>query len=278
MKEIEEYFYNETADFKISDIQSLGTKDSYFDNIECFLIKTEQEIDFFVFRGNVTAMNLYPKGHDSLDECYYKHIGFVAELTSRTIHKSFILDFIKQYSIFPIIDRKLNQIVKNIQLGKNVDDLNAIANQIRTCYLNLTDYLINKNISHNPDFKQDSFIDNVTEFINYLLPGKTSERRRKMIKAIAENGWIFNSNLIHKESITVFDIMTSVNILNLIISIINNVIVGNDMPFNKIKCPNCESEKFKMKKINDKDSLQYICKDCGTSYDVSIDTIVKDFK
>ena len=275
LDKIKNYFYTETKGFEIADIILEDTKSSYLDTIYCYLIKTNKDVDFYIFEGLQTFMNIYPKKDLSLQECYYIHLGFIAEYTSQIIHNNFIINFIKDYSIFPILDRKLKEVVKDIKLNKSVDELSGIANQIRNCYLNLTDYLLNKNLSHNPEFKKDNFVDNIFEFINFVIPGKKYQRLRSFINALSKKGWEYNSNLIHKDSISVFDIMTSHNILNLLISTISNIIVGNEMPFNKIKCPNCESEKFKMKKIDNETSLQYICKDCKTIYNISIDDIVK---
>lgn len=277
-EKIKDYFYCETKDLLITNIELLETKHSYFDRIRCYMVRTRQDMDFYIFEGDSTPMNIYPKKNDNVDECYYKHVGFMAEYTSKKLQDNFLLNFIKGHSIFPILDRKISEIEKNIDLGKSVDELSGVANQIRNCYLNLTDYLLNKNLSQNLDFKKDNFIDNISEFIGYMLDGKSSERRRSMINSIAQKGWEFNNNLIHKESITIFDLMCSVNILKLLISIINNVIVGNDMPFNKIKCPICESEKFKMKKLTHETCYTYICCDCGTNFNVKLNEIIKNFK
>lgn len=113
-------------------------------------------------------MNIYPiREGESFVECYYKHIGFIAEYSSQVI---------------------------------------------RDCYLNLTYYLMNKIRTQNPNFKNDNFTDNLEEFLRILLPEKQSETRRNVINSIAQKGWKLNSELIHKDSTTVFDVLISFNI------------------------------------------------------------------
>lgn len=80
-----------------------------------------------------------------------------------------------------------------------------------------------------------------------IMPGKKSETRRNVINGIAPKGWILNSELVHKDSVTLFDICISYNILRLIFSAPSNLLVGDNMPFNKIKCPNCQSEHYSMR-------------------------------
>lgn len=271
-----DYFYKETKDFQIHSIKFVEKKNSYFDNVSCYHIKTKQNVEFYIFDGDITLTNLYPiKKYETLDEVYYKHIGFIAEFTSKVVAQNFILDFIKDYSVFPILDRRLQEIAKDITLNKNSNQLSGIANQIRACYVQLTDYLNNKNMTKNPNFKNDNFTDNLTEFLQWILPGPKSEIRRNTINAIAKKGWSFNSELIHKESTTVFDVMISFNILNLLISTISDIITGDDMPFNKIKCPNCKSEKFTMIQNSDKISYEYVCANCNTHFEVSMKSITK---
>jgi len=278
IKDIETYFYNETADFRVKEIKFLETRASYLDQIDCYLVITDQNINFYIFSGTCVPMNLYPiKKDETLDECYYMHLGFMAEFCSRSINNNFILDFIRDYSVFPILDRKLNEIYKSINLNKNASQLNGVANQIRDCYLTLTDYLMNKVRTNNLNFKNDNFKDNLEEFLKTVLPGSQSETRRNVINGIAQKGWKLNSELVHKDSVTVFDILISFNTLQLIISIISNLIVGDDMPFNKIKCPNCESERFTMLKAENQKEYKYTCKDCKTSFNVPVEDIAKRF-
>lgn len=278
IKEIETYFYNETADFTIKEIKFIEKRASYLDQIDCYLVTTDQNINFYIFSGTCVPMNLYSiKKDETLDECYYMHLGFMAELCSQSINNNFILDFIRDYSVFPILDRKLNEISKSINLNKNASQLNGVANQIRDCYLTLTDYLMNKVRTNNSNFKNDNFKDNLEEFLKTALPGSQSETRRNVINGIAQKGWKLNSELVHKDSVTIFDILISYNTLQLIISTISNLIVGDDMPFNKIKCPNCESERFTMLKAENQKEYQYMCKDCKTSFNVPVGDIVKRF-
>ena len=276
IKYIEEYFYKETKDFEIVETQFIETRSSYFSEINCYKIITIQNIDFYIFQSDTIPTNLYPALPDeTLDDCYYKHIGFMATYCSDALDNNFILSFLNTFSLFPILDRRISEIEKEITLDKNANQLSAIANQIRDCYLYLTDYLINKKISSNPNFKQDNFTDNLSEFLNIILPGAESEKRRTTINGIAKKGWQFNSNLIHKDSITVFDILISFNTLQLIVSTISNLMVGNDMPFNKIKCPNCNSEKHTMRKNKNSNSYVYRCNDCGEDFEVDIKTLIK---
>jgi len=273
---IKQYFYGETKDFEISNIFFVEQKTSYFDNVNCYLIETKQNVNFYVFTGDVTYTNLYPiKANESLDEVYYKHIGFVAELTSKTVSKNFILDFSKDFCVFPIIDRKMNKICEQITLDKDSMQLKGIANQLRDCYLDLTSYLINKNKTKNPDFKQDNFKDNFSEFLNLIIPGHNSVKRRNTFNAIATKGWDYNSELVHKDSITVFDVMTSLNILTLIVSITSNLLTGNNMPFNRIKCPQCGCESYKMKMDENSNKYLHVCDFCGEIYEVRLIDIVK---
>lgn len=278
MKKIESYFYNETSGFKITNISLIDTRASYLDQIKCYFIETDQDIDFYIFDGHILPMNLYPiiKG-ETLDDCYYKHIGFIAEYCSNTVNNNFILDFIKDFSVFPILDRKLKEISKDITLEKNASQLNGIANQIRNCYLTLTDYLMNKARTNNPNFKKDNFKDNLEEFLKIAIPGPQSETRRNVINGIAQKGWKLNSELVHKDSITVFDILISFNILQFTISTISNLIVGDDMPFNKVRCPVCDGEKFTMLNINKQRDYEYLCKDCKTKFNISPNKIAKKF-
>lgn len=148
-------------------------------------------------------------------------------------------------------------------------------NQIRDCYLTLTDYLMNKVRSRNPEFKNDNFKDNLTEFLTMVLPGAQSETRRNVINTIAQKGWKMNSELVHKDSITIFDVLVSFNILQLLVSTLSNIIVGNNMPFNKIKCPRCKGEKHILQQTDDKADYLYVCKDCGCTFDVSLNDIIK---
>lgn len=271
-----DYFYNETKDMQISNITLVETKHSYFDTIDCYHISTIQEFDFFIFTGHTTLTNIYPaKSNESLDEIYYKHVGFIAEYSSFALGKNFILDFIKTSSVFPILDRRMNEISNDITLDKNANQLSGLANQIRDCYIILTDYLMNKVRSQNPEFKNDNFKDNLSEFITFILPGKQSETRRNVINTIAQKGWNLNSELIHKDSITVFDVLISFNILQLVVSTISNIIVGNHMPFNKVKCPKCKSERHSLQQ-NSEQKYRYMCEDCGYTFNVSLDEIIKD--
>ena len=273
--EMEAYFYNETKDLDISDITLMDTKHSYLWEIKCYRIETKQNISFYLFDGDTLPVNLYPiREEDSLDECYYMHIGLMTELCSRSVSDNFIVDFLDKYSIFPILDRRITEIRADITLNKNASQLSGIANQIRDCYLTLTDYLMNRVRTQNPSFKNDNFTDNLEEFLRIVIPGSQSETRRSTINGIAKKGWKLNSELIHKDSTTIFDIMTSLNVLKLIISTISNLIVGNNMPFNKIKCPNCQSENYTMVKSSDKD-YRYVCQDCKTQFSVALDEIIK---
>lgn len=270
------YFENETDGFKVKNITLVETKASYLWQIKCYLIETEQGTDFYVFDGDTLPVNLYPITNGlTLDACYYMHIGLMTELCSRTTANNFILDFLRDFSIFPVLDRRLSEIEKDITLNKNANQLSGIANQIRDCYLCLTDYLMNRVRTHNPGFKNDNFTDNLGEFLKLIIPGSRSETRRNTINGIAQKGWKLNAELIHKDSVTVFDIMISFNTLRLIISIINNLIVGNNMPFNKVKCPNCQSEENTMVKNSDRKEYEYVCKDCKTHFFVNLDEIVK---
>lgn len=276
-KMVETYFYKETQDFIIKELRLEETKYSYFDTIRCYYILTNEKIGFYIFVGDTTLMNIYPiREGEALDECYYKHIGFIAEYSSQVISRNFILNFIKDFSIFPILDRRLGEIEREISLDKNANQLCGIANQIRDCYLNLTDYLMNKLRTQNPNFKNDNFTDNLEEFLRMLLPGKQSETRRNVINSIAQKGWKLNSELVHKDSATVFDVLISFNICQLTISTISNLIVGNNMPFNKIKCPVCKSEKTIMQKVEDQKEYRYICQYCQNSFNVSLNEIIKE--
>lgn len=272
---IESYFYNETKGLEISKITLIETKAAYLWTMDCYLIETVQGPRFYVFDGDTLPINLYPiTKNESLDECYYLHIGLMSELCSKSIANNFILNFLNNYSILPVIDRRIAEIEKDITLDKNASQLSGLANQIRDCYLNLTDYLMNKVRSNNPSFKNDNFTDNLEEFLKTILPGKQSETRRNTINGIAQKGWKLNSELVHKESVTVFDIMMSFNIFQLIVSILCNVIVGNNMPFNKIKCPTCQGEDHDLIKTNNAE-YEYVCRNCKTHFDVALEDIIK---
>ena len=277
ISDVKKYFYAETADMEISNIELVETKGSYFDTVNCFRVITTEGYVFYIFNGEATLTNIYPARTDeSLDECYYKHIGFIAEYASNVINQNFVLDFIKDTTVFPILDRRMREIESDITLEKNASQLIGLANQIRDCYIILTDYLMNKARTRNMDFKNDNFKDNLAEFLTYILPGKQSETRRNVINTIAQKGWKMNSELVHKDSITVFDIMISFNILQLVISIICNIVVGNNMPFNKIKCPRCKGEQHIMQQDSVSKNYQYVCEDCGYKFEVSLDEIIKD--
>ncbi|MBR3834831.1 MAG: hypothetical protein IKJ73_10960 [Lachnospiraceae bacterium] len=246
-EEILEYFYCETEGIVATEVVLVETKSSYLWQMDCYKISTEQGTCFYVFDSDMLPVNIYPiREGETLDECYYKHIGFMTELCSSSIDNNFIFNFIEDYSIFPILDRRINEIEKDITLDKNANQFSGIANQIRDCYLNLTDYLMNRMRTNNPEFKNDNFTSNLEEFLKLIIPGKQSETRRNTINGIAQKGWKFNSELVHKDSITVFDILISINILRLLVSTVSNLIVGNNMPFNKVKCPHCHSEKYTM--------------------------------
>lgn len=278
IEDVKDYFYCETQDLEISDISLVETKASYFDTIDCYKVNTAQGVDFYIFVGSTTLTNLYPaRPGETLDECYYKHVGFMAEYSSYALQKSFILNFIKDTSVFPILDRRMNEINEDISLDKNASQLSGLANQIRDCYITLTDYLMNKVRTHNPDFKNDNFKDNLSEFLGIVLPGKQSETQRNVINSIAQKGWKMNSELVHKDSVTVFDILISFNILQLVVSSLSNIIVGNNMPFNKIKCPRCKGENHSLQQSSDSADYSYICDDCGFVFDVSLDDIIKEF-
>ncbi len=77
---------------------------------------------------------------ESLNECYYKHIGLMTELYSDCISKNFVFEFLNNNSIFPILEIKINSIEKEITPSKNATQLKAVANQIRDCYLEWKKY------------------------------------------------------------------------------------------------------------------------------------------
>lgn len=277
LSEIESYFHNETDGFEVSKITLVETKASYLWTIKCYLVETIQGTNFYVFSGDTLPTNLYPITKNiTLEECYYIHIGFMTELCSKSVANNFIVEFLDNFSIFPILDRRMNEINIDITLEKNSSQLSGIANQIRECYLNLSDYLMNKCRTGNPDYKNGNFVSTLQEFLKIIIPGNQSETRRNTINGIASKGWKLNSELIHKESITVFDILTSCSIFKLVVSIICNLIVGNNMPFNKIKCPTCQGEKHFLIKTDAKE-YKYVCKDCEAFFYVPLENIVKRF-
>ena len=53
-----------------------------------------------------------------------------------------------------------------------------------------------------------------------------------------------------------------------------NVIVGNNMPFNKIKCPTCQGEDHDLIKTNNAE-YEYVCRNCKTHFDVALEDIIK---
>lgn len=276
--EVKAYFYAETKDIEIDTIELVDTKHSYFDTVDCYHISTDKGIEFYVFTGDTTLTNLYPiLPGQTLNECYYMHVGFIAEYSSVAINRNFILDFIKNTTVFPILDRRMHEIADELAPEKNASQLSGIANQIRDCYITLTDYLMNKHRTHNPDFKNDNFKDNLEEFLKIILPGKQSESRRNTINIIAQKGWKLNSELVHKDSITVFDLLISFNILQLVVSSLSNVITGNNMPLNKIKCPRCKGEHHILQQNSDKSDYEYVCKSCGCIFDISFDDLIKKF-
>lgn len=277
-EEIRDYFYTETRDLAIESIELVETKNSYFDTIDCYHVSTVQGIDFYIFTGDTTLTNLYPvKTGQTLNECYYMHVGFIAEYSSRVINRNFILDFIKDTTVFPILDRRMREISDELALEKNASQLSGLANQIRECYLTLTDYLMNRLRTSNPEFKNDNFKDNLEEFLKVVLPGKQSETRRNTINTIAQKGWKLNSELVHKDSVTVFDLLISFNILQLVVSCVSNVITGNNMPLNKIKCPRCKGENYILQQNSEKLNFEYVCESCGCTFDVPFDDLIKKF-
>lgn len=264
---IKDYFLKETQGFNITEAEFVDTRDSYLFSVECYKVSTDKEIDFYVFYSDILPINLYPvHKNESLDECYYKHIGFMTELCSRSVGGNFIIDFLDSYSIFPIIERKIKKIEDQITPDKDSMLLKSIANQIRECYLDLVDYLMNKKRTENVNYKKDNFKDNYQEFLKMVLPGKKSETRRNTINAIADKGWMLNSELVHKDSVTLFDVCISVNILKLLVSATSNIMVGNHMPFNRIKCPNCKSESYSMRAEDGEKDYIYVCNDCGVRF------------
>ena len=108
------------------------------------------------------------------------------------------------------------------------------------------------------------------------MPGKQSETRRNSIIGIAQKGWKLNAELVHKDSVTLFDICISFNILQLIVSTTSNLMVGDNMPFNKIKCPNCQSENFSMRQDSARKEYVYACKDCKTIYSLEMKEMLRD--
>lgn len=276
--EIRDYFYAETKDIEIKTLELVETKYSYFDTIDCYFVSTSQGIDFYIFTGDTTLTNLYPvRTGQTLDECYYLHVGFIAEYSSAAINRNFILDFIKDTTVFPILDRRMQEISEELAPGRNSSQLSGLANQIRDCYITLTDYLMNKLRTSNPEFKNDNFKDNLEEFLKIVLPGKQSETRRNTINSIAQKGWKLNSELVHKDSVTVFDLLMSFNILQLVVSSVSNVIVGNNMPLNKIKCPRCKGEKHVLQQNSTNTEFEYVCETCGCTFDVPLDDLIKEF-
>lgn len=105
----------------------METKHSYLWQIKCYLIETKQNIRFYLFDGDTLPVNLYPiRENQSLDECYYLHIGLMTELCSRSVADNFIVDFLDKYSIFPILDRRITEISADITLNKNSSQLSGI--------------------------------------------------------------------------------------------------------------------------------------------------------
>lgn len=276
--EVREYFYAETRDIEIKTIELVETKYSYFDTIDCYHVSTIQDIDFYIFTGDATLTNLYPvRAGQTLNECYYMHVGFIAEYSSTAVNRNFILDFIKNTSVFPILDRRMQEIADELTPERNASQLSGLANQIRDCYITLTDYLMNKLRTHNPEFKNDNFKDNLEEFLKIVLPGNQSETRRNTINTIAQKGWKLNSELVHKDSVTVFDLLISFNILQLVVSSVSNVIVGNNMPINKIKCPRCKGENHVLQQNSKNVKFEYVCESCGCTFEVPFDDLIKEF-
>lgn len=274
LNKIESYFYNETKGFEIKSLTLAETKASYLWTTECYLIETKQKTIFYVFVSDTLPINLYRiKDSESLNELYYMHVGLMTELYSDSVANNFIKDFIGNYSIFPILERRFNEIANEIELTKNSNQLSGIANQIRDCYLTLTDYLMNKVRTSNPEYKNANFTANLEEFLTIIIPGSQSETRRNIINGIAQKGWKFNSELVHKDSVNIFDLLTSFNIIQLITSTISNLLVGNNMPFNKIKCPICQSEEYTLIKNRSKE-LDCICNVCNTHYNVALEHII----
>lgn len=274
--DIESYFYNETKGFEIERLTLAETKSSYLWTIECYFVETKQKTNFYVFVGDTLPTNLYPiKDSESLNELYYMHIGVMTELCSDSVANNFIKKFIGNYSVFPILDRRFNEIANEIEVKRNSNQLSGIANQIRDCYLTLTDYLMNKVRTTNPEYKNANFTANLEEFLKLIIPGSQSETRRNTINGIAQKGWKFNSELVHKDSVTVFDLLTSFNTIQLITSTISNLLVGNNMPFNKIKCPVCQCEEYTLIKNSGKE-LNCICKVCNTHYNVTLENIIRE--
>lgn len=279
-EEIESYFYAETQGMEISNISLVDTRTHYLWIVNCYQIKTKQGHDYYVFDGDELPTNIYPVySNMSLDMYYHMHIGLVCELCSRSVEKNFIINFIEKYSVFPVLDRRLLEIGNDIMKNENnASQLSGIANQIRDCYIILSHYLMNKNRSENPSYKDDNFKDNLCEFLNIILPGEQSEKRRNTINSIAQKGWGFTAELVHKESVTVFDIMTALNILELTISMVSNVIVGNHIPINKTKCPNCLGENYTMTFSREKIDYEYRCVDCGYTFSVPLDDMKKEIQ
>lgn len=277
-EEIKDYFYAETRDFTIKSINKLDSDYSYLWHIDSYLIKTNEGYDFYIFVGDTIPTNIYPVlNNEKLEEVLYKHIGFMASYCSYSTGRNFIIDFINEYSIFPILDRDIKRIEKELKLGLTSSQLSGIANEIRRSYISLSHYLVYRLNTNNSQIKMDDFCSNLQEFLLKILPGSSSETRRNTINGIARKGWDLNCSLIHKDSTAFFDVCISLNIFKLLVSIINDVIVGNNMPFNKIKCPNCHSENYTLFFNENSKEYEYVCKDCKTHYSVDINQIVKKF-
>lgn len=48
------------------------------------------------------------------------------------------------------------------------------------------------------------------------------------------------------------------------------------MPFNKIKCPNCQSEHYSMRQDNSREEFVFVCKDCKTKFLSRMEEILRD--
>ncbi len=260
----------ETEGFEIDDIQLKETKHSYFDTIKIYEVITKSKVNLWVLTGDHTPMNLYPKKeYDTVESIYYTHIGLIANLCSQTVHDYFILKFIKDKSIFPIVDMKLKEIEKDVKIGVSSLKLLSLANMIRETLLSLSNYLCTNELRNDNNIKEGDFKNSMDLFIGNLFPGKTNKSRRSFFKNICNEVWTFNSVLVHKKDLTIYDIFNSINSVKLLTSISNNYLTSLEMPFNKGKCPICESEDYIMLKPSNS-NYNYKCKNCGEKYSIKI--------
>lgn len=272
---IKNYVKNEFNNSQTLVINFIESKTSYFDQIDIYIVELDN-FKIWVLYGEKIPMNYYPfRSNDTTNLIYYLHIGFMAEYCSKTIHDNFLINFINEYNIFPIVSNKLLEISKKINPSCTALELQAIANMLREILLTISSYVSTENMKKSEDIKNGDYKNSIRIFLNALLPGSENEYRRDYINKTSDTCWNLISILVHKKSINLYDILNAYNLVQLVSSILSNYLTSTIMPFNKVKCPYCHNEKVVMIQ-NKKVVNQYTfrCKKCKENFIIPIEKFI----